>query len=128
MFDARMNKAAAVAAAATTVVGGVLLAFAPAASAAPILAELGAPVVQIPIDHTVAIAARDSGIPAALANANVTIPVQGWERVIDSSANVLAIATARAAQYPNGCASYQFYLPPSGKWAAAATSYINCPW
>ncbi|KQU31483.1 MULTISPECIES: hypothetical protein [Nocardiaceae] len=127
MFDARMNKAAAVAAAATTVAGGVLLAFAPAASAAPTLAELGAPVVQIPIDHTVAVAARDSGIPAALANANITIPVQGWERVIDSSANVLAIATARAAQYPNGCASYQFYLPPSGKWAAAATSYINCP-
>ncbi|MDV8006969.1 hypothetical protein [Rhodococcus sp. IEGM 1318] len=128
MTHARMKKIAATTAAATTAIGGVLLTFAPAASAAPTLAELGAPVVQIPINHAVTVAARDSGIPAALANANVMVPVPEWERVIDSSANVLAIETSRAAQYPNGCASYEFYLPPNGKWAAGATSYINCPW
>ncbi|MGE2772935.1 hypothetical protein ACQGAO_32545 [Rhodococcus sp. 1.20] len=128
MDHARMKKIAATTAAAATAIGGVLLTFAPAASAAPTLAELGAPVVQIPLNRAVTVAARDSGIPAALANANVMVPVPGWERVIDSSANVLAIETARAAQYPNGCASYEFYLPSNGKWAAGATSYINCPW
>ncbi|MEI4741770.1 hypothetical protein [Rhodococcus erythropolis] len=128
MTHARMKKIAVTTAAAATAIGGVLLTFAPAASAAPTLAELGAPVVQIPLNRAVTVAARDSGIPAALANANVMVPVPGWERVIDSSANVLSIETARAAQYPNGCASYEFYLPPSGKWAAGATSYINCPW
>ena len=106
--------------------GGVLLASAPAASAVP--AHYGAPVVQVPLNHGVTVAARDSGIVAALADANVMIPVPGWERVIDASANVLAGRTAVAARYPNGCASFQFYLPPSGTWAVGATSYINCPW
>ena len=121
----RTKKIAATTAAASLAVGGILLATAPAASAAP--AELGAPVVQVPLNHAVTVAARDSGIVAALSNANVTIPVPGWERVIDASADV-ARQTARAAQYPNGCTSFQFYLPPSGKWAAQATAYINCPW
>ncbi|WP_143545982.1 MULTISPECIES: hypothetical protein [unclassified Rhodococcus (in: high G+C Gram-positive bacteria)] len=128
MSFTRTKRIAATTTAATLAAGGVLLAFAPAASAAPTRAELGAPVVQVPLNHALTVAARDSGIPAALANLDITIPVQGWERVIDSSANVLAIGTARAAQYPNGCASYEFYLPPSGGWAAAAASYINCPW
>lgn len=130
----RTKRIAATTTAATLAAGGVLLANAPAAAAVPVTTEgplpayYGAPVVQVPLNHALTVAARDSGIPAALANLDITIPVQGWEKVIDSSANVLAIATARAAQYPNGCASYEFYLPPSGKWAAAAASYINCPW
>ncbi|WCT06020.1 hypothetical protein [Rhodococcus qingshengii] len=122
----RTKKIAVTTAAASLAVGGILLATAPVASAAP--AELGAPVVQVPLNHAVTVAARDSGIVAALAAANVTIPVPGWEHVIDASADVLARRTAIAAQYPNGCTSFQFYLPPSGKWAAQATSYVNCPW
>ena len=122
----RTKKIAATTAAASLAAGGILLATAPAASAVP--AELGAPVVQVPLGHALTVAARDSGVVTALSNANVTIPVPGWERVIDASADVLARQTARAAEYPNGCTSFQFYLPPSGKWAAQATSYINCPW
>ncbi|BCF86533.1 hypothetical protein RQCS_60780 (plasmid) [Rhodococcus qingshengii] len=126
MSFARTKKIAATTAAASLAVGGILLATAPAASAAP--AELGAPVVKVPLNHAVTVAARDSGIVAALAAANVTIPVPGWEHVIDASADVLASQTARAAQYPNGCTSFQFYLPPGGTWAAQATSYVNCSW
>ena len=84
--------------------------------------------VQIPLNHALTAAAHESGIVAALSNANVTIPVPGWTRIIDASADSLSRATARGAQYPNGCASYQFYLPPSGVWAVNATSYANCPW
>lgn len=72
-----MKKIAATTAAAATAIGGVLLTFAPAASAAPTLAELGAPVVQIPLNRAVTVAARDSGIPAALANANVRSQFRG---------------------------------------------------
>ncbi|WP_214514928.1 hypothetical protein [Rhodococcus sp. WY5] len=126
MSSTRAKTIAVTTAGAVAATAGMLLAFAPAASAAP--AELGAPVVQVPLNHAVTVAARDSGIVAALSNANVTIPVPGWERVIDASADVLASQTARAAQYPNGCTSFQFYLPPGGTWAAQATSYINCPW
>ena len=126
MSSTRAKKIAVTTAGAVVATAGMLLAFSPAASAAP--AELGAPVVKVPLNHVVTVAARDSGIVAALSNANVMIPVPGWERVIDASADVLASQTARAAQYPNGCTSFQFYLPPGGTWAAQATSYINCPW
>ncbi len=130
----RTKKIAATTAAASLAVGGILLATAPAATAAPVAfegpvpAQYGAPVVQVPLNHALTVAARDSGIVTALSNANVMIPVPGWETVIDVSADVLARRTAIAAQYPNGCASYQFYLPPAGGWLAAATSYVNCPW
>ncbi|MFD6516881.1 hypothetical protein [Rhodococcus sp. NPDC060176] len=130
----RTKKIAATAAAATLAAGGVLLATAPAATAAPVTidgpvpAESGAPVVQVPLGHALTVAARDSGIVTALSNANVMIPVPRWEYVIDASADNLAWATSDAAGHPNGCASYQFYLPPAGGWLAGATSYINCPW
>ncbi|MDZ7914291.1 MAG: hypothetical protein U5O16_21015 [Rhodococcus sp. (in: high G+C Gram-positive bacteria)] len=126
MSSTRAKKIAVTTAGAVVATAGMLLAFSPAASAAP--ANLGAPVVKVPLNHGVTVAARDSGIVAALAAANVTIPVPGWEHVIDASADVLASQTARAAQYPNGCTSFQFYLPPGGTWAAQATSYVNCPW
>ncbi|WP_147458355.1 hypothetical protein [Rhodococcus sp. SBT000017] len=134
MSFARTKRIAATTTAVSLAAAGVLLANAPAAAAVPVTIEgpvpayYGAPVVQVPLTHALTVAARDSGIPAALANADITIPVQGWEWVIDSSADVLAVETARAAQYPNGCASYQFYLPPSGGWAASATGYTHCPW
>ena len=127
MSSARAKKIAVTTAGAVAATAGMLLATAPAASAAPVPAELGAPVVQVPLNHAVTVAARDSGIVAALSNANVTIPVPGWERVIDASADVLASQTGSAAQYPNGCTSFRFYLPPGGTWAAQATSYVNCP-
>ena len=134
MSFARTKKIAATTAAATLAVGGVLLANAPAATAAPVTiegtvpAQYGAPVVQVPLNHALTVASRDSGIVTALSNANAMIPVPGWEYVIDASADNLAWATSDAARHPNGCSSYQFYLPPAGGWLAGATSYINCPW
>ncbi|MBS3694041.1 hypothetical protein G9U53_25810 [Rhodococcus sp. D-46] len=130
----RTKKIAATTAAASLAAGGILLATAPAATAAPaprpgnVPASYGAPVVNIPINHALTVAAHQSGIVAALSNANVTIPVPGWTGVIDATAEVLKNQTARAAQYPNGCTSYQFYLPPGGTWAVNAASYANCPW
>lgn len=43
---------------------------------------------QVPLSTVLTVEARDSGIPAAIANANVMIPVPVGERVIDGLSRV----------------------------------------
>ncbi|QNG18059.1 hypothetical protein G4H71_03780 [Rhodococcus triatomae] len=106
---------------------GTAVATAPAASAEPDIIPLHV-VYEIPLDRGLTVAARDTGIARALADANLLVPIHGWQRVIDGPAGLLAESVDEAAALPNGCVKVAFLRSDTGFQVAQSTIYTNCPW